>query len=70
MSCPNGLKLKFKKDTDICEGFPYVDLENLKEHVMSDRRSGTPKSDGRSGLHKNLASKLLVKIKSVRDTLK
>ena len=70
MSCPNGLKLKFKKDVVICEGFPYVDLENLEEHVISDRRRGTPKSDGKSSSHKNLALKLLGKIKSVRDTPK
>ncbi len=62
--------MKFKKDTCICEGFPYVDLENLEEHVISDSRSGTPKSDGRSGSHKNLASKLLGKIKTIRDTPK
>ena len=43
VSCPNGLKLKFKKDTGVCEGFPYVDLENLQEHVLSDRRSGSCK---------------------------
>ncbi len=34
VSFPNGLKLKFKKDTGICEGFSYVDLENLEEHVI------------------------------------
>ncbi len=38
--------------------------------MISDCRSGTPESDGRSGLHKNLASKLLGKIKLVRDTPK
>ncbi len=51
--------MKFKKDTDICEGFPYVDLENLEEHVILDSRSGTPKPDGRSGSHKSIASILL-----------
>ncbi len=70
VSCPNRLKLKFKKDTCVCEGFPYVDLENLEEHVISDHMIGTPEPDGRSGSHKNLASKLLGKIKAVRDTPK
>ncbi len=70
VSFPNGLKLKFKKDTGVCERFPYVNLENLEEHVISDRMSGTPKLDDRSGLHKNLASKLFSKIKAVRDTPK
>ena len=62
--------MKFKKDTGICEGFPYVNLENLEEHVMSNCRSGTPEPDGRSGSHNNLASKLLGKTKLVRDTPK
>ncbi len=26
---PNGLTLKFKKDVGICEGFPYIGLENM-----------------------------------------
>ena len=68
--CPNGLTLQFKKDTGVCEGFPYVDLENLKEHVISDSRSGTPTSDGRSVPHKNLASNLIQKIKAVRNSTK
>ncbi len=45
-------------------------MDNLKEHVISDDRSGTPKPGGRSGSQNSLASKLLGKIKTIRDTPK
>ena len=32
VKCPNGGTLSFKKDVGVCEGFPYVDLDNLEEH--------------------------------------
>ncbi len=38
--------------------------------MILDSRGNTPKPDGSSGLHKNLASKLLGKIKAVRYTPK
>ena len=26
--------LKFKRDRGLCEGFPYIDMENLQDHVF------------------------------------
>ena len=30
---PSGLILTFKNNEGVCEGFPYIDLENLQDHV-------------------------------------
>ena len=34
VECPDGTVLKFLKDTGVCAGFPYIDLENLEAHVV------------------------------------
>jgi len=61
VKCPNGLTLKFKKDVGVCEGFPYIDLENLEEHVTSDSRSVSGKS---------MKKKLIKKLKALSETPK
>ena len=61
VKCPNSLTLKFKKNVGICEGFPYIDLENLKEHVVS---------DGRSVTGRNMKKKLIKRLKSLSETPK
>ena len=61
VKCPNDLTLKFKKDVGACEGFPYIDLENLKEYVTS---------DGRSVTGHNMKKKLIKKLKLLSETPK
>ena len=34
MECPDGTVLKFKRDSGLCEGFPFIDMENLQDHVF------------------------------------
>ena len=34
VECPDGTILKFKRDQGLCEGFPYIDMENLQDHVF------------------------------------
>ena len=34
MECPDGTVLKFKHDCGLCKGFPYIDMENLQDHVF------------------------------------
>jgi hypothetical protein len=34
VECPDGTILKFKRDRGLCEGFPYIDMENLQDHVF------------------------------------
>ncbi len=42
VQCPDGMVLKFYKDTGVCAGFPYIDLENLEEHVIKSPGTETP----------------------------
>ena len=56
--CPDGMILKFKKDTGVCEGFPYIDLENLDDHIITDHRSASQVGSKKT---------LLGKIKALRD---
>ena len=55
---PDGLILTFKKDEGVCEGFPYINLENLQDHVKS--------AMGILSDHL-LKTKLLGMAKSIRD---
>jgi hypothetical protein len=34
VECPDGTILKFKRDQGLCKGFPYIDMENLQDHVF------------------------------------
>jgi hypothetical protein len=34
VECPDRTILKFKRDQGLCEGFPYIDMENLQYHVF------------------------------------
>ena len=35
MYLKNGPIFKFKRDVGVCEGFPYLDMDNLKDHIVS-----------------------------------
>ena len=44
VECPDGTVLKFKRDRGLCEGFPFIDVENLQDHVFRpDTSSGNNK---------------------------
>ena len=34
MECPDGTVLKFKQDRGLCGGFPFIDTENLQDHIF------------------------------------
>ena len=34
VECPDGTILKFKRNRGLCKGFPYIDMENLQDHVF------------------------------------
>jgi hypothetical protein len=34
VECPDRTILKFKCDQGLCKGFPYIDMENLQDHVF------------------------------------
>ena len=34
VECPDGIILKFKHNNCLCKGFPYIDMDNLKDHVF------------------------------------
>ena len=34
MECPDWTILKFKQDKGLCKGFPFIDMENLSEHIL------------------------------------
>ena len=35
VECPDGTILKFKRDRGLFKGFPYIDMENLQDHVFN-----------------------------------
>ncbi len=37
--CPDGGVLKFKTDVGTCEGFPYINLANLEDHIVTNDKS-------------------------------
>ena len=44
VECPDGTVLKFKQDRGLCENFPFIDMENLQDHVFRpDSSSGNSK---------------------------
>ena len=34
VECPDKTVLKFKQDCGLCKGFPFIDMENLQDHVF------------------------------------
>ncbi len=55
MTFPDGRVLKFKRDIGYYKGFPYVDLENLQDHIIITHKSVL------------LKKKLLSKLKSIME---
>ena len=44
VECPDGTVLKFKQDCGLCEKFPFIDMENVQDHVFRpDSSSGNNK---------------------------
>ena len=31
VTTPEGTRIKFKRDTGLCKGMPYIDMQNFKE---------------------------------------
>ena len=57
---PDETILKFKKDKGLCEGFPYINLENLKEHVFKP-------AGGTSAGTKSILKDLETKVKATKE---
>ena len=34
MTTPEGTRIKFKRDTGLCKGMPYIDMQNFKEGAI------------------------------------
>ena len=34
VECPDGTILKFKQDKGLYKGFPFIDMDNLSEHIL------------------------------------
>ena len=39
--CPDGGVLKLKTDVGTCKGFPYIDLKNPEDHIVTNDKSET-----------------------------
>ena len=55
VTCSDGVVLMFKHDVGVYEGFPYVDLANLQDHIITMHKS------------KAFPKKVVDKIKSIMD---
>ena len=34
VTTPKGTRIKFKRDTGLCKGMPYIDMQNFKEGAI------------------------------------
>ena len=55
---PDGTILEFKRDKSLCEGFPFIDMENLKEHAFKPSTVAGNTSESKTNPVEDLVSKL------------